>query len=334
MKTTRRPNTIQNAGKAISVHSNGSEMTDSSEKENALFNKTTKLQNKVRIETMSTEFSDVTTMQKTSTYSKEVEMELDLEAVFTLDSTMSVDQESVHSKVVSEYGRDIIDNKKKRETIMIGNLDRHEIKSQHRKQMVIWMEEVLRIFKCPIDTFFSAVHLMDRYLENYRGNLILSELHEIGIVCMFISSKYQEIEPLTLDLIVKKIGHGKISEKTILRREKSILCTLKFKLETPNVLHFIECYSEFFSSSFECDKKGTIRELAIKIAKNGITDRRLSFTVLPSELALCSLTIALKAHQTLTSDLSSKIKNELTSDESIVMQFGKRLRKLASESLY
>lgn len=151
---------------------------------------------------------------------------------------------------------------------------------------------------------------------------------------MFISSKYQEVEPLTLDLMVKKIGHGKITAKTILTREKSILCTLKFKLESPNVLNFIESYIELFSSSFEADKKDTIRELAIKIAKNGIVDRRLAFTVLPSELALCSLTIAIKAHQILTSELSTKIKNELTSDESIVMQFGKRLRKLASESVY
>lgn len=182
MKTTRRPKTIQNAGKAISLRSNGSEMTDSSEKGSALLQKTLKPGNKIRIETISTDFSDVTTMQKASTYTKEVEMELDLEAAFTLDSIMSADEETVHSKVLSEYGKEIIDSKKKSETIMVGNLDRHEIKSTHRKQMVIWMEEVLRIFKCPLDTFFTAVHLMDRYLEHYRGNLVLSELHEIGIV--------------------------------------------------------------------------------------------------------------------------------------------------------
>mmetsp|Transcript_14330 Transcript_14330/g.16570 ORF Transcript_14330/g.16570 Transcript_14330/m.16570 type:complete len:88 (+) Transcript_14330:783-1046(+) len=86
--------------------------------------------------------------------------------------------------------------------------------------------------------------------------------------------------------------------------------------------------------------KNTVKELALQIAKNGISDRRLAFTVLPSEIALCSLIIAIKSHSKnmnvciLDKSLSRVIKNELTSDESIVLQFGKRLRKLAADSLF
>jgi len=341
MKTTRRTNTIKNAGKAISIYSNGSERTDSSDKENSAFNKYNKA-SELRLETVSTQFSEIDNQKNSKNQvfadSSDVHMSIDIESAF--DTLMSECEETVHQKVVSEHGRAIISNLKKSETTMVGDLERHEIKSTHRHQMVVWMEEVLKIFKCPVDTFFMSVQILDRYLELSKKSLKLADLHEIGIVSMFISSKYQEIEPLTIDLMINKISHGKICRKELLKREMDILCTLKFKLGTPNALNFIDSYTEYFSSSFTTDAKNTIREIAVKVAKNGISDRRIAFTVLPSELALCSLIIAIKSHskackrQMLTVSLSGDIKNELTSDQSMVLQFGKRLRKLATEAVY
>lgn len=167
--------------------------------------------------------------------STDIEMQLEFDSDFSGDATMAAEDESLHSKVVSEYGRDIIANLKKSESIMIGNLDKHEIKGSHRKQMVVWMEEVLRIFKCPTETFFMAVSLMDKYLEMSKTGLLLKDLHEIGITCMFIASKYVEVEPLTLDLMVDKVAHGKITVGKLLKREMKICSTLKFKLAKPTV---------------------------------------------------------------------------------------------------
>lgn len=343
MKTTRRTNAIQHAGKAISVYSNGSDRTDSSDKEGRGGHKTLRVGDK-RLNTASTMYTEISVKRvvekQCSTLETDLEMELEPDTGFSFDSIMTPEDLSVHAKVLNEYGRDIIDNLKKSETTMIGNLDKHEIKGSHRKQMVVWMEEVLRIFKCPVETFFMAVNILDRYLENSKTTLVLSELHEIGIVCMFIASKYQEVEPLTLDLMVNKVAHGKISEKAIIQREKQILFTLKFKLGKPNAWNFIESYIEYFSSKIESDDKSAIREIALNIAKNGISDRRIAFNVLSSELALCSLIIAIKNRSKtvrktiLDSEFSKAIKNELTSDESLVLQFGKRLRKLAVEDIY
>lgn len=339
MKTQRISNTMKTAGKAIATFSNASDKTDSSEKPAPVLGGTKLFKD--------TEVSDLTAqlqhMEYTQTSEEQVplkvtdtDMQSEFDTVFSFDTIMTNDDQNLHSKVVSDYGREIIANLKKNEFTMKGDLDRHEIKSNHRKQMVVWMEEVLRIFKCPVETFFMAVHLMDRYFESTTENLKLDDLHEIGITSMFIASKYLEVEPLTLDLMISKVAHGKLNAKSLKKREVKIVNVLKFKLTKPNICDFIESYIELFSSKFDSDDdKTSIREIALNVAKSGVSDRKIAFTVLPSEAALCSLIIAIKDYAKqegktiLTSEFSRDIKQELASDESTVLQIGKRLRKLS-----
>lgn len=80
--------------------------------------------------------------------------------------------------------------------------------------MVDWMVEVMTAFKCADVTFFLAISIMDRYFAalNKEGyQLRLDELHEIGITCMFMASKYEDIYPLLLRTVYQKIAHKKIS---------------------------------------------------------------------------------------------------------------------------
>lgn len=343
MKNQSRKTAIQQVGMAITTYSNGSDKTDSSEKPHNCLSKS-KMTIDEELEILNSKIGQIPYSQpeeeQVPLRKTDVEMQLDIDTVFSFDSIMSQDDQSVHSKVVSEYGKTIIDNLKAKEFTMKGKLDKHEIKGSHRKQMVAWMSEVMEIFKCPVETFFLAVQIMDRYLEESKVSFKLDELHEIGITAMFISSKYQEVEPLTLDLMIAKVAHGKVTETQLLKREKQILNTLKFKLSKPTVYDFIESFTELFSSRFESDEeKYAIKKFAVKVAKNGISDRRIGFTVLPSEVALCAIIIAVKDHQKkesksiLIPSFSAEIRDELTSDESSVLQIGKRLRKLAVESV-
>jgi len=75
--------------------------------------------------------------------------------------------------------------------------------------MVDWMIEVLTTFKNSDQTFFLAVHILDRYFKNSVKPLASTELHISGIVSMFIASKYEDIIPLLMRTIVNKIGHSK-----------------------------------------------------------------------------------------------------------------------------
>lgn len=71
------------------------------------------------------------------------------------------------------------------------------------------MVEVLTTFKNSDQTFFLAVNIMDRFFKNTKKRLKSYELHLIGIISMFIASKYEEVVPLLMRTIVNKIGHNK-----------------------------------------------------------------------------------------------------------------------------
>ena len=60
---------------------------------------------------------------------------------------------------------------------------------------------------------------MDRFFKNSEKNLSGSDLHLTGITSMFISSKYEDVIPLLMKTIVRKIGHEKFSEYSIEERE-------------------------------------------------------------------------------------------------------------------
>jgi hypothetical protein len=68
---------------------------------------------------------------------------------------------------------------------------------------------------------------MDRYFDaltqSKQKSLELHELHLIGVTCMFIASKYEDVYPLLMKTIFNKIGHGKLSCESVVSREKDIL---------------------------------------------------------------------------------------------------------------
>lgn len=63
----------------------------------------------------------------------------------------------------------------------------------------------------------------------------MQELHIIGVTCMFIASKYEEIVPFTLQKVFEKIAHEKIPIAQIKKTEADILATLNFELSFPTL---------------------------------------------------------------------------------------------------
>ena len=112
----------------------------------------------------------------------------------------------------------------------------HELKANFRARMVDWMVEVLRIaFSniCGDQTLFIAVSILDRYIQacEMRGQVFKpSDLHLTGVTCMFIASKYEDVQPLLLKTVFNKIGHTKIPQESILDKELDILKAIGFKI--------------------------------------------------------------------------------------------------------
>ena len=84
---------------------------------------------------------------------------------------------------------------------------KHKITPALRARMIDWMIEVLTNFKCDDQTFFLAVSLIDRYFKNKTEMREISDLHIIGVTCMFIASKYEDIYPLKMKMVYEKIAH-------------------------------------------------------------------------------------------------------------------------------
>jgi hypothetical protein len=92
---------------------------------------------------------------------------------------------------------------------------------------------------------------MDRYFKASTKPITCSELHEIGIVCMFIASKYQDVRPLFLSKVASKIAHGKISEAALKLRELDILKVLNYDIQAVTPIEFLDAIANDIAISLE-----------------------------------------------------------------------------------
>ncbi|MFO0116516.1 MAG: cyclin family protein [bacterium] len=108
----------------------------------------------------------------------------------------------------------------------ITHLSRHKISELARGRMVDWMFEVLNAFKMSEQTFFLAVQYMDRFLENTPNVIQQNDLHLLGVTSMFIASKLEDVTPIYLETMVRKVCHNRLTHSQILQLERVIIKTL------------------------------------------------------------------------------------------------------------
>jgi hypothetical protein len=108
--------------------------------------------------------------------------------------------------------------------------------------MVDWMIEVLTNFKCDDQTFFLAVSLIDRYLQGKEEVREIADLHSIGVTCMFVASKYEDIFPLKMKMVFEKIAHKKLPIEKIKILEMDILKVINYRIPAPSALDFLKVY--------------------------------------------------------------------------------------------
>lgn len=92
-------------------------------------------------------------------------------------------------------------------------LESHQITKEYRTKMVDWMVEVCTSFRCSERTWFLAVSIFDRYLAALKGRKVLknADVHTVGIVSMYLASKYEDVIPINSFIAYEKISHRGIS---------------------------------------------------------------------------------------------------------------------------
>ena len=89
--------------------------------------------------------------------------------------------------------------------------------------MIDWVIQVFQHFPCSKKTFFLTISLIDRYYKFASKKLASDDVHIIGITCIFIAVKYEEIRPICMKQLVEQIGFGAFRSEQILEQELDIL---------------------------------------------------------------------------------------------------------------
>lgn len=158
-----------------------------------------------------------------------------------------------------EYGDSILNDLLEKEEIISTPLEKHEITPRMRMKMVDWMIEVFSNVKTNETTFFMAVNIMDRYFKFTTISHKPEDLHLIGLVCIFISSKFCDIYPIKLRALCEKIAHNKYKSEEILQMEDTIMKCLNYDILKPTTFDFMNFYFEdlfyFFENNFNIKNK-------------------------------------------------------------------------------
>ena len=128
-------------------------------------------------------------------------------------------------------------------------LKRHKISKELRMKIINWMIEVLTIFKCSQETFFLSVNLLDLYIFKSKNILFNEDIHLIGLVCMFIESKFEDIYFIPISDIENTIGYNYFNKEQIKSMELKILNVISFdNIFNTSVYDFLQIYLfDFFT---------------------------------------------------------------------------------------
>lgn len=116
-----------------------------------------------------------------------------------------------------------------------------DINEKMRAILVDWLVDVHIKFKLLPETLFLAVNLADRYVE--KVPVARQKLQLVGVACMLIACKYEEIYPPEVKDFVY-VTDKAYSREEVLDMEGKILGTLHFQLTITSSLRFLERYSK------------------------------------------------------------------------------------------
>jgi hypothetical protein len=115
------------------------------------------------------------------------------------------------------------------------------LKWEMRSLLTDWLIEVHHKFRLLPETLFLAVNLVDRFLS--ARVVSLAKLQLVGLTCLFIAAKYEEVICPTVQNFLF-MADGGYTDDEILSAEKYVLTTLEFDMSYPNPMHFLRRVSK------------------------------------------------------------------------------------------
>ncbi|CAK9051719.1 Cyclin-A1-1 (G2/mitotic-specific cyclin-A1-1) (CycA1 [Durusdinium trenchii] len=147
-----------------------------------------------------------------------------------------------HDKVqaVAEYAPEILEQLFLEEATFMPRPNymdaQHDINGKMRAILVDWLVEVHMKYRLRPETLFLAVNLIDRHMSLMP--VLRRRLQLLGVVAMFVASKFEEIDPPRASDFVY-ITDNTYTKDELLQMECHMLSSLEFQVVVPTAAHFI-----------------------------------------------------------------------------------------------
>ncbi|XP_031480763.1 cyclin-A3-1-like [Nymphaea colorata] len=112
----------------------------------------------------------------------------------------------------------------------------NDITANMRSILVDWLVEVAEEYKLVADTLYLTISYVDRFLS--ANALNRQKLQLLGVSCMLIASKYEEISPPHVEDFCY-ITDNTYTKEELVEMESKILTFFKFELSNPTIKTFL-----------------------------------------------------------------------------------------------
>ncbi|KAH8273622.1 hypothetical protein KR018_004674, partial [Drosophila ironensis] len=122
-------------------------------------------------------------------------------------------------------------------------LEQHSgLQPRMRAILLDWLIEVCEVYKLHRETFYLAVDYLDRYLHAAE-NVQKTHLQLIGITCLFVAAKVEEIYPPKIGEFAY-VTDGACTERDILNHEKILLQALDWDISPITITGWLGVYMQ------------------------------------------------------------------------------------------
>ena len=116
-----------------------------------------------------------------------------------------------------------------------------DINSNMRGILVDWLVEVAEEYKLHAETLFLSINYIDRFLS--KNDVQRGELQLVGITCMLVAAKYEEIYPPSVDDFVY-ISDNAYAREQVIKQEVIVLNSLGFHCTVVTARQFLRRFAK------------------------------------------------------------------------------------------
>jgi len=167
-------------------------------------------------------------------------------------------------------------------------LQQREINSSMRAILVDWLVEVAEEYKLSSETLYLGVCYLDRYLS--KRSVARSKLQLVGVACLLLASKYEEIYPPSVKDFVY-ISDNTYRKEEVFAMETDVLSALEFSLTVATIKNFLR---RFLKAAFAKDTTHMLANFLCELSLHEYTFMKF----LPSVVAAAAVYLALRTVKT------------------------------------